>query len=55
MKKKCTQVIDQNKHTNKIKKKKSDSMWALIEFACLLCYLINTICSQRLEPPGRAG
>jgi hypothetical protein len=26
MKKKCTQVIDQNKHTNKIKKKKSDSM-----------------------------
>jgi hypothetical protein len=25
---------------------------ALIEFACLPCYLGNTLCSQRLEPPG---
>jgi hypothetical protein len=29
------------------------STWALIEFACLPCYLGNTLCSQRLEPPGR--
>jgi hypothetical protein len=28
---------------------------ALIEFACLPCYPGNTLCSQRLEPPGRAG
>jgi hypothetical protein len=29
--------------------------WALIEFACLPCYPGNTLCSQRLEPPRRAG
>jgi hypothetical protein len=28
--------------------------WALIEFASLLCYPGNTLCSQWLEPPGRA-
>jgi hypothetical protein len=27
----------------------------LVEFACLPCYPGNTLCSQRLEPPGRAG
>jgi hypothetical protein len=31
------------------------STWALIEFACLLCYSGNTLCSQCLEPPGRVG
>jgi hypothetical protein len=31
------------------------SMWALVEFACLPCYPGNTLCSQRLEPPGRTG
>jgi hypothetical protein len=31
------------------------STGALIEFACLLCYSGNTLCSQRLESPGRAG
>jgi hypothetical protein len=32
------------------------STWALLdEFACLPCYPGNTLCSQRLEPPGRAG
>jgi hypothetical protein len=32
------------------------STWALlIEFACLPRYPGNTLCSQRLEPPGRAG
>jgi hypothetical protein len=31
------------------------STWALIEFACLPCYPGNTLCSQRLEPPERAG
>jgi hypothetical protein len=28
---------------------------ALIEFACLPCYPGNTLCSERLERPGRAG
>jgi hypothetical protein len=28
---------------------------ALIEFACLQCCPGNTLCSQRLEPPKRAG
>jgi hypothetical protein len=28
------------------------STWALIEFACLLCYLVKILCSQRLEPPS---
>jgi hypothetical protein len=28
---------------------------ALIDFTCLPCYQGNTLCSQRLEPPGRAG
>jgi hypothetical protein len=27
----------------------------LVEFVCLPCYLGNTLCSQRLELPGRAG
>jgi hypothetical protein len=27
----------------------------LVEFACLPCYPGNTLCSQRREPPGRAG
>jgi hypothetical protein len=27
----------------------------LVEFACLPCYPGNTLCSQRLEPPERAG
>jgi hypothetical protein len=32
------------------------STWALlVEFACLPCYPGNTLCSQHLEPPGRAG
>jgi hypothetical protein len=31
------------------------STWALIEFACLPCYPGITLCSQRLEPPERAG
>jgi hypothetical protein len=31
------------------------STLALIEFACLLCYSDNTLCSQRLELPVRAG
>jgi hypothetical protein len=31
------------------------STWVLIEYACLPCYPGNTLCSQRLEPPGRAG
>jgi hypothetical protein len=35
---------------------RGDSMRALlVEFACLPCYPGNTLCSQRLEPPGRAG
>jgi hypothetical protein len=30
--------------------------WALlVECACLPCYPGNTLCSQRLEPPGRSG
>jgi hypothetical protein len=31
------------------------STWALFEFACLPCYPGNTLCSQRVESPGRAG
>jgi hypothetical protein len=31
------------------------SMWAPVVVACLLCYVGNTLCSQRLEPRGRAG
>jgi hypothetical protein len=32
------------------------STWALlVEFACLPCYPGNTLCFQRLEPPGRVG
>jgi hypothetical protein len=27
----------------------------LVEFVCLPCYTGNTLCSQRLELPGRAG
>jgi hypothetical protein len=34
---------------------KGSSMQALIKFAYLLCYPGNTLCSQRLEPPGRVG
>jgi hypothetical protein len=34
---------------------RGSSMWAFTEFACLPCYPGNTLCSQRLEPPGRAG
>jgi hypothetical protein len=29
--------------------------WPLIEFACLLCYPDNTLCSQRLELPEGLG
>jgi hypothetical protein len=28
---------------------RGSSTWALIEFACLLCYPANTLCSQRLK------
>jgi hypothetical protein len=31
------------------------STWALIVVASLSCYRGNTLCSQRLEPPRRAG
>jgi hypothetical protein len=31
------------------------STWVLIDFACPPCYPGNTLFSQRLEPPGRAG
>jgi hypothetical protein len=34
---------------------RGSSTWALNELACLLCYPGNTLCSQRLEPPGKAG
>jgi hypothetical protein len=34
---------------------RNSSTRALIEFACLLCYPGNTLCSQHLEPPRRAG
>jgi hypothetical protein len=30
-------------------------MWAPIVVAYLLCYAGNTLCFERLEPPGRAG
>jgi hypothetical protein len=34
---------------------RGSSTWALIMDACLLCYPGNTLYSQRLEPPKRAG
>jgi hypothetical protein len=35
---------------------RSGRTWALlVEIACLPCYPGNTLCSQRLEPAGRAG
>jgi hypothetical protein len=34
---------------------RGSSTWVLIVVACLLCYPGNTLCSERLELPGRAG
>jgi hypothetical protein len=42
-------------HSDLLLTARGSSTWALIEFACLLCYPGNTLCSQRLESPGRAG
>jgi hypothetical protein len=43
-------------HSDLLSTARGGSMWALlVEFACLLCYPGNTLCSERLEPPGKAG
>jgi hypothetical protein len=34
---------------------RGSSMRTLIVVDCLLCYTDNTLCSQRLEPPSKAG